>query len=88
MKIDQSVRTRLAGIVADGQSMTDTDSTRARAEKAEASEEALGMQVAAQAARLRLADALADACASGSIAAVNDALAAWDAVPGDVGGER
>ena len=52
----------------------------------EAREWALGVQVVAQAARLRLATALADAARTLDDTAetreVWDALAAWDAVPG------
>jgi hypothetical protein len=57
--------------------------------QAEAREWALGVQVVAQAARLRLAEAMADAARTLDDTAETrelwDALAAWDAVPGDVG---
>jgi hypothetical protein len=60
--------------------------------QAEAREFALGVQVVAQAARLRLAEAVVDAARTVTESesldtwrAFRDALAAWDAVPGDVG---
>jgi len=59
--------------------------------QAEAREFALGVQVAAQAARLRLAEdvvamaRIALKTVDGTNEILHDALAAWDAVPGDVG---
>lgn len=54
--------------------------------QAEAREWALGVQVAAQAARLRLAEVIVDGARYGQpTLAMRLALAAWDAVPGDVG---
>lgn len=55
----------------------------ARALDAEAREWALGVQVVAQAARLRLAEAVVDVARYGQpTLAMRLALAAWDAVPG------
>ena len=51
---------------------------------AEAREWALGVQVVAQAQRLRLAEAVVDEARYGQpTLAMRQALAAWDAVPGD-----
>ena len=69
------------------------DAAIARAIAAERRESELGLQVVAQAARLRLADdvvamaRLAMRTVDGSNEILADALAAWDAVPGDVGGQ-
>lgn len=74
------------------------DAAEALVREAEARETALGLQVVAQAARLRLADALAgavrqlcedwpDTPRAYTVTRAETALAAWDAVPGDVGGE-
>ena len=63
------------------------DAAIARAEAAEAREWALGVQVVAQAARLKQANGLAVAVreyfTDGDIGDLFDALAAYDAVPGD-----
>jgi hypothetical protein len=53
--------------------------------QAEAREWSLGVQVAAQAQRLRLAIAVVAAARRVADGPLADALAAWDAVPGDVG---
>lgn len=76
----------------------EADTAIARAEKAEAAQDALGIQLAAQSERLRLALAVVDAARhltnmvdrvlgpcdlGGSRVTVENALAALDAVPGD-----
>ena len=59
------------------------DAAIARADAAEAREWALGVQVVAQAARLKLAEAVVREARYGTTLAMRHALAAWDAVPGD-----
>ena len=86
---------KLAGAVhAVADAFATLDEVEARAEAAEAREWALGVQVVAQAARLRLADDVVSAARAlvsrtagrprrADDVAVHHALAAWDAVPGD-----
>lgn len=80
-----------------GECAAEVDRLVAERDAAERRESELGLQVVAQAARLRLATAVCDALrrAEASALANRDgfpdyhdavaALAAWDAVPGDVG---
>jgi hypothetical protein len=59
------------------------DAAIARADAAEAREWALGVQVVAQAARLKLAEAVVDEARYGQpTLAMRAALDAWDTVPG------
>lgn len=58
------------------------DAAEARADAAERRESELGLQVVAQAARLRLAEAVVREARYGTTLAMRHALAAWDTVPG------
>jgi hypothetical protein len=63
--------------------MAERDAAIARAIAAEAREWALGVQVVAQAQRLRLAEAVIDEARYGQpTLGMRAALAAWDTVPG------
>ena len=64
---------------------TQRAAAEARADAAERRESELGIQVVAQAARLRLAEAVVREARYGTTLAMRRALAAWDAVPGDQG---
>ena len=74
-----------------GNLLSRVTAAESRADAAEAREWALGVQVVAQAQRLKLADRVSEAAhlvadddCSAHLKLLNMALAAWDAVPGGV----
>jgi hypothetical protein len=81
---DAAIARAIAAEARESETMRGLDVAIARADAAEAREWVLGVQVVAQAQRLRLADAVVDEARYGQpTLAMRQALAAWDAVPGD-----